>query len=82
MYLEKKLNRKKDVIVFIQSSRKEISKRVKKRKNFNKLIFAKLKKLQLPLSYKKKKSHFVIKNNFKLNLARKSVKDILHRVLR
>ena len=82
LYLEKKLNTKKDVIVFIQSSRKEISKRVKKRKNFNKLVLTKLKKLQLPLSYKKKKSHFVIKNNFKLNLARKSVKDILNRVLR
>ena len=78
----KKLNRKKDVIVFIQSSRKEISKRVKKRKNFNKLVITKLKKLQLPLSYKKKKSNFVIKNNFKLNLARKSVKNILNRVLR
>ena len=58
LYLEKKLNRKKDVIVFIQSSRKEISKRVKKRKNFNKLVLTKLKKLQLPLSYKKKKITF------------------------
>ena len=46
-------------------------KRLRKRTNFNKKIFNKFKNLQLPLYYKKKKSHFIIKNNF----TKKSVKD-------
>lgn len=55
LYLENKLNEKKDIIIFIQSSKKEILKRLKKRKNFNMLILKKLKDLQLPLDIKKKK---------------------------
>ena len=73
--------KKKDVIVFIQSSNKEILKRLKKRKNFNKLILQNLKRFQLPLNIKKKNSHYVIKNNFKKHLARKCVKDILKKIL-
>tara|TARA_Y100000591_G_scaffold273505_1_gene249461 strand:+ start:1758 stop:2327 length:570 start_codon:yes stop_codon:yes gene_type:complete len=81
LYFENKLNKKTDIIVFIQTSSRENLKRLKKRRNFNKLIFQKLKKLQLPLVFKKKKSHYIIKNNFKKNLARKNVEYILNRVL-
>ena len=81
MFLENKLNKKGDVIVFIQSSNKEVLKRIKKRKNFNNLIIQKLKKIQLPLSIKKKNSQLIIRNNFKKNFARKNVKDILKRIL-
>ena len=81
LFLENKLNKKKDIIIFVQSSYKEVLKRVKKRKNFNGLILQRLKKTQLPLSLKKRKSHFVIKNNFKKDLARKNVKNILNKIL-
>ena len=81
LFLENRLNKKKDIIIFIQSSNSETLKRVKKRKNFNKLIFIKLKKLQLPLNVKKRNSHYVIKNNFTKNFARKNVKDILDKIL-
>ena len=81
LFLENKLNNKKDIIIFIYSSQKEIQVRIKKRKNFNNLVLQKLKKLQLPLNVKKKKSHYVIKNNFKKNSARKDVKDILNKIL-
>ena len=81
LFLENKLNKKGDVIIFIQSSNKAALKKIKKRKNFNNLIFQKFKKMQLPLSIKKKKSQFIIKNNFKKNFARKNVKDILKKIL-
>ena len=81
LFFENKLYKKKDVIVFIQSSNKEILKRLKKRKNFNKLILQNLKKFQMPLNIKKRNSHYVIKNNFKKHLARKCVKDILKKIL-
>ena len=80
LFLENKLNKKGDVIIFIQSSNKAALKRIKKRKNFNNLIFQKFKRIQLPLSIKKKRSQFIIKNNFKKNFARKNVKDILKRI--
>ena len=81
LFLENKLYLKKDIIVFIQASNKEVLKKLKKRKNFNKLILQKLKKLQFPLYTKKKKSHYVINNNFKEDLARKNVRDILNKIL-
>lgn len=81
LYLENKMNEKKDIIIFIQSDIKDSLKRVKKRKNFNKLVFKRLKDLQLPPNIKKNKSHFIIKNNFIKNSARKKVKDVLKKIL-
>src|SRR6056300_86137 len=81
LLLENKLNNKKDVIIFVQSSNKEVLKRLKKRNNFNKLVFQQLKKNQLTLDIKKKHSHYVIKNSFKKDFVRKNVKDILNKIL-
>ena len=75
------MNKKKDIIIFIQSNTEDSLKRIKKRKNFNQLVLKRLKNLQLPLSIKRKKSHFIIKNNFVKNSARKKVKDILKKIL-
>ena len=81
LLLENNLNKKKDVIVFIHSSQKERLKRIKSRKNFNNSVFQKLKKIQLPLDFKKNRSDYVIKNNFKKDSARKNVKHILTKIL-
>ena len=54
LLLENKLNKKKDVIIFVQSSNKEVLKRLKKRKNFNNLVFQQLKKNSIISGYKKK----------------------------
>ena len=62
--------------------KKEINKRLKKRNNFNLEVFKKLRKLQLPLEIKKKKSNFVIKNNFKSLNIKKSVKIIKNKILK
>ena len=77
LLLENKLNHKNDTIVFIQSKKNEIIKRLKKRDNFNLKLYNKFKKIQLPLSYKKKKSNYVIKNNFTNKFVKISVKKIL-----
>ena len=49
---------------------------MKKRKNFNQNILDKFKKIQLPLDYKRKKSKFIIKNDFSKVNVKKLVKDI------
>ncbi len=82
LYLENKLNKKNDIIIFIQSKKKHRLKKIKSRKNFNKLIIQRLKSNQMPLVKKKKISHYVIKNDFNKNTARKNVKDILNKILK
>ena len=81
LLLENNLSNKKDVLVFIQSDKKEILKRLKKRDNFNYKLFNKFKKIQLPLNYKKKKSHYIIKNNFTKKSVIKNIKIILKNIL-
>ena len=81
LLLENKINKKGDVIIFVDAKKKAINRRLKKRRNFNPEIVKKLRKLQLPLEVKKKKSNFIIKNNFKNNLAKKSVKMIIKKIL-
>ena len=80
LLLENNLSNKKDVLVFIQSDKKEILKRLKKRDNFNYKLFNKFKRIQLPLNYKKKKSHYIIKNNFTKKSVIKNIKTILKNI--
>ena len=61
--------------------KKEIQKRLRKRPNYNQKIFNRLRKLQLPLEFKKKKSNFVVKNNFEIKSVRKSVKVLKGKIL-
>ena len=78
LLLENKINKKKDILVYVQSKKLDILKNLKKRKNFNKKLLKKFKAIQLPLNYKKKKSNFIIKNNF----TKKSVSDGIKSILR
>ena len=81
LLMENKLNQKNDIIVFVQSKRSEIIKRLKKRNNFNLNLYNQFKKIQLPPSYKKKKSNHIIKNNFTNKFAKISVKKILKEII-
>ena len=38
LLLENKINNKKDILIFVDSKKKDILKRLKKRKNFNKKL--------------------------------------------
>jgi len=82
LLLEGRINNKKDILIFVEAKKKEINKRLKKRRNFNKKIFNKLKKLQLPLEIKKKKSNFILKNNFKSFFVKKNVKILKNKILK
>ena len=82
LLLENKLNQSGDIIIFIQSKKIEIMSRLKKRDNFNLDLLNKLKKMQLPLNYKKKKSHFIIKNNFTNKSAKMSIIKILKKIFK
>ena len=81
LLLENKINKKDDILLYVQSKRSDILKRLIKRKNFNKKLINKFQNLQLPLDYKKKKSHYIIKNNFTKKSVKKEVKVILNKIL-
>ena len=81
LLLENKLNQKSDIIVFVQSKKSEIIKRLKKRDNFNLNLYNQFKKMQLPLNYKKKKANHIIKNNFTNKFVKISVKKILKEII-
>ena len=80
LLLENKIYKKNFFLVFIQAKKSDILKRIKKRKNFNKKLFSKLKKIQLPLDYKKKKSNFIIKNNYTKKNIKKDIQNILSKI--
>jgi len=77
LLLENKLNKKSDILIFIKTKKIDVSKRLKRRKNFNKKLIEKFRKIQLPLAYKEKKSHYIIKNNF----TKKSIKEDINNIL-
>ena len=80
LLLENKINKKKDILVFVQSKKSPILKNLRKRKNFNRKLLKKFKEIQLPLNYKKKKSHFIIKNNFTKKSVNDGIKSILKEI--
>ena len=80
LLLENKINNKKDVLVFVESKKVEILKRLKRRNNFNKKLYKKFKNIQLSLSYKKKKCNYVIKNDFNSKSAKRAIKSILKEI--
>ena len=78
LLLENKINKKKDILVYVESEKNDILRNLKKRKNFNVVILNKFKKIQLPLAYKKRSSKFIIRNKF----TQKSVKDEIKKILK
>ncbi len=81
LLLENKINRKKDILIFVESKKSEILKRLRKRKNFNMKILNNFKKTQLPLDLKRKKAQYIIKNNFKKKPVKIRVKKIIKNLI-
>ena len=69
LLLENNLNKKSDIL-----------KELIKRKNFNKKLFNKFKKIQFSSQYKMKKSNFVIKNDFTKKTINTNIKVILQKI--
>ena len=74
LLLENNIYDKNFILVFVDSNKKQIFRRLKKRKNYNSKIFKILQKIQLPVEFKRKKSDYIIKNNFIKSSLKKNVK--------
>ena len=81
LLIENKLYDKKFYFIFVQSNINEVNKRLKKRPFYNKNIINSLRKSRKSLTYKKKISNYVIKNNFKPLSLKKTIKKIKREIL-
>ena len=81
LYLENKMNKRNDVIIFLKTKRKDVNSRLKKRKNFNQKLLNILRKSQLTLKQKKNKSNYVLVNNFNNAIMRRKVKILRIKIL-
>ena len=81
LLIENKLNKKNYILIFVDAKRSDINLRLKKRLNYNRKLVSRFRKLQAPLSVKKKMSNYIIKNNFKLLTLKKRVKLIKNKIL-
>ena len=81
LLLENRIKKKDFTLIFVDAKKKDIVKNLKKRKSYNLKIIKLLRKFQVPLSHKKKISNFIIKNNFKMESVKKSVKLIKTKIL-
>ena len=75
---ENKINKKNDILIFVDAKKKEINKKFNKKNNISHKF---LRKFQLPVELKKKKSDFIIKNNFRNNSVKKNVKKVIKKIL-
>ena len=81
LLLENKINSEGDILIFVDSKKKEIEKRLVKIEDFNRKLFYKFKKIQYNSNYKKRKSHFIIKNNFIKKNINRDIRKILKEIL-
>ena len=81
LYLENKMYKGDDVIIFLKTSKKDVNKKLKKRKNFNQKLINILRKSQLTLKQKKNKSNYVLVNNYNSASMKKKVKILKEKIL-
>ena len=81
LLIENKLNKKKDVLIFVKSSKSKILARLRRRKAFNKQIFKSLKENQIVLSKKKKLANYIVDNNFPLNIMKKKINLLKQKII-
>jgi len=81
LLIENKINKKNDILIFVDAKNKDIYKRLKKRNKTSIKIVKKLKKVQLAVERKKKKADFIIKNDFRNNSTKKNVKRLKEKIL-
>ena len=81
LLIENKLNKKKDIIIFVKSKKSKVLNRLRKRHNFNEKLIKKLRENQVILSKKEKLADYVINNNFSANVMKIKVKLIKKEIL-
>ena len=81
LFLENKINKKGDIIIFVHANQDTINKKLRKRSNYNKKLLNKFIKIQLKSNLKKKKSNYIIDNKFNHTSIKKKIKKLKKEIL-
>jgi len=81
LLIENKMYDKNFVLIFVEAKKSHINKKLKERSNYNKVLINNFRKLQTSIKIKKKLSHYVIKNNFRLPSIKKIVTHMKIQIL-
>ena len=81
LLIENKLKKKNDILIFINTQKKNILARVKKRKYYDKKILKYLNQNQSNLLKKKKLANYVIDNNFAPSIMKHKVNLLKNKIL-
>ena len=81
LYLENKMYKRDDIIIFLKTKKKDVDLRLKKRKNFNQKLLNILRKSQLTLKQKKNKSNYVLVNNYNSAIMKRKVRILKAKIL-
>tara|TARA_B100000989_G_scaffold284108_1_gene250613 strand:- start:334 stop:921 length:588 start_codon:yes stop_codon:yes gene_type:complete len=81
LYLENRMNKKNDIIIFLKTKKRDVNKMLKKRKNLNLKLLNILRKSQFPLEKKKIKASYVLINNYNSEIMKSKVKNLKSRIL-
>ena len=81
LYLENKMYKRDDIIIFLKTKKKDVDLRLKKRKNFNQKLLNILRKSQLTLEQKKNKSNYILVNNYNSAIMKRKVKILKEKIL-
>ena len=82
LLLENKLAKKGTILIYVEAKKDLILRRLLRRNFFDKRIYDKLRNLQFSIKYKKEKSDYIIKNNFKSYSITKQVNMIRNKILK
>ncbi len=77
LLIENKLNKKRDIIIYVKTTKQNILKRLKKRGALDKKTIKILESLQLSETRKIKYSNYLINNNFSRKEVLKQIKQII-----
>ena len=81
LYLENKMYKRNDVIIFLETKKEDVNKKLRKRKNFNQKLINILRKSQLTLKQKKDKSNYVLVNSYNSVIMKRKVKILKAKIL-
>ena len=81
LYLENKMNKRGDVIIFLKTKKKDVNKRLKRRKNFNNNLLNILRKFQLTSKQKQKKSKYILVNDYNSANIKNKIKILKDKIL-
>ena len=79
--IENKINKKRNVLLYVNSSNSNITNRLKKRKNYEKKIAKILLKNQSLLLKKRKLANYIIENNSSPNIMKKKIKELKKKII-